>query len=161
MYAVVNYDSMASVYTSTLKYSKTIEDVQVTAQYNTDTFELSGLPASANVTITGDATNVTNAAGITDAVVVADLDGMTEGEHTVKLKTDGYGSNVTTVVNPSTAVITLKKKTTQQFDISYDFHQSMIRWMISTVQVHRSLNTQRSMSELPRRHCHPLPLSRH
>lgn len=121
MYAIVNYDSMASVYTSTLKYSKTIEDVQVTAKYNSDTFELSGLPSTANVTITGDATNVTNASGTTDAVVVADLDGMTEGEHTVKLTTDGYGSSVTTVVNPSTAVITLKKKTTQQFDISYDF----------------------------------------
>jgi Uncharacterized protein conserved in bacteria len=121
MYAIVNYDTMASVYTSTLKYSKTIEDVQVTAKYNTDTFELSGLPASASVTVTGDATNVTNAASTSDGVVVADLDGMTEGEHTVKLTADGYGSSVTTVVNPSTAVITLKKKTTQQFDISYDF----------------------------------------
>lgn len=121
MYAVVNYDSMASVYTSTLKYSKTIEDVEVTAKYNSDTFELSGLPSSANVTITGDATNVTNASGTSDGVVIADLDGMTEGEHTVKLTADGYGDNVKTVVNPSTAVITLKKKTTQQFDISYDF----------------------------------------
>lgn len=121
MYAVVNYDTMASVYTSTLKYSKTIEDVSVTAKYNTDTFELTGLPTSASVTITGDATNVTNASGKTDGAVIADLEGMTEGEHTVKLVADGYGSSVTTVVNPSTAVITLKKKTTQQFDISYDF----------------------------------------
>jgi Uncharacterized protein conserved in bacteria len=121
MYTVVNYDSVSSVYTSTLKYSKTIDDVEVTAKYNTDTFELSGLPSTAEVTITGDATNVTNAAGKTDGIVIADLDGMTEGEHTVKLTTDGYGNNVTTVVNPSTAVITLKKKTTQQFDISYDF----------------------------------------
>lgn len=121
MYMAVNYNTVASVYTSTLKYSKTIEDVEVTAKYNKDTFEMTGLPTTANVTITGDATNVTNAAGTSDGIVVADLDGMTEGEHTVKLTTDGYGSNVKTVVNPSTAVITLKKKTTQQFDISYDF----------------------------------------
>jgi YbbR domain-containing protein len=121
MYAVVNYDSMASVYTSTLKYSKTIEDVQVSAKYNSDTFEISGLPASCSVTVTGDATNVTNAAGTSDGAVIADLDGMTEGEHTVKLTADGYGSSVTAVVNPSTAVVTLKKKTTQQFDLSYDF----------------------------------------
>lgn len=121
MYTVVNYDSVSSVYTSTLKYAKTINDVEVTAKYNNDTFELSGLPSTAEITITGDATNVTNAASKTDGIVIADLDGMTEGEHTVKLTTDGYGTNVAIVVNPSTAVITLKKKTTQQFDISYDF----------------------------------------
>jgi YbbR domain-containing protein len=121
MYVIVNYNSMSSIYTTTLKYSKTIEDVEVTAKYNSDTFELSGLPSSANVTITGDATNVTNASGTSDGVVIADLDGMTEGEHTVKLTADGYGTSVTAVVNPSTAVVTLKKKTTQQFDISYDF----------------------------------------
>lgn len=121
MYLVVNYDTMSSVYTSTLKYSKTIDSVQVSAKYNSDTFEISGLPTNATVTVTGDATNVTNAVGASDATVIADLDGLTEGTHTVKLTTDGYGNYVSTVVNPSTAVVTLRKKTTQQFDLSYDF----------------------------------------
>lgn len=121
MYTVVNYDSMSKIYTTSLKYSRTVDDISVTARYNNDTFELTGLPETANVTITGDATSVTNAASNGEGVVVADLEGMTEGQHTVKLTTNGYGSGVETVVNPSTAVITLKKKTTQQFDISYDF----------------------------------------
>ena len=121
MYLVVNYDSMSKVYTTSLKYTKTVSDVAVTAQYNSDTYELTGLPEKADITITGDAASVTNAANTTEGRVYADLDGLSEGEHTVKLKTDGYGASVTVVTNPTNVVVTLKKKTTQQFDISYDF----------------------------------------
>lgn len=120
LYIVVNYNSMASVLTTTLNYNKDLYDVPVTAKYNTDTFELSGLPSNANVHITGDASSVTTAANAR-GVVVADLEGLTEGTHEVKLTTEGYGDSVTVTVEPSTAILTLKKKTTQQFDISYDF----------------------------------------
>ena len=33
----------------------------------------------------------------------------------------GYGDNVSTIVSPSEVTITLKKKTTRQFDLTYDF----------------------------------------
>ncbi len=120
MYALVNYDSGSTVYSSGLNYSKNVSDVAVTAKYNTDTFELSGLPTSADITITGDANNVTSSAN-SKGTVVANLEGLTEGTHTVTLTAEGYGSSVDVKINPSTAVITLKKKTTQQFDLSYDF----------------------------------------
>ena len=121
MYAIVNYNSMSSVYTQSLKSSRTMDDVKVTAKYNSDTFEVSGLPDTASITITGDASNVTTAAGSSDGKVVADLEGLTEGQHEVKLTGEGYGDNVKVVVDPTTVVVTLKKKTTRQFDISYDF----------------------------------------
>ncbi len=121
MYVVVNYNNMSTLYTTSLQSSRTLDDVAVSAEYNSDTFEVSGLPETVNVTITGDATNVVNAASSGDGKVVADLEGLTEGQHTVKLTGSGYGDNVTVVTNPSTAVVTLKKKTTQQFDVSYDF----------------------------------------
>ena len=120
MYGIVNYNSMSSVYTQSLKSSRTMDDVKVNAKYNSDTFEVTGLPQTANITITGDASNVTTAAG-SDGKVVADLEGLTEGQHEVKLSGEGYGDNVKVVVDPSTVVVTLKKKTTKQFDISYDF----------------------------------------
>ncbi|MBR4456531.1 MAG: hypothetical protein IKS32_09945 [Solobacterium sp.] len=120
MYAVVNYNSRASIYTNTLRTSKELSNVPVTAKYNADTFELTGLPEIADITITGDATSVTSAANV-DGVIFADLEGLTEGTHEVKLEAEGYGSNVSVKINPSNAVVTLKKKTTQAYDLSYDF----------------------------------------
>ena len=120
MYAVVNYNSRASIYTNTLRTAKDLSNVTVTAKYNSDTFELSGLPETADITITGDATSVTSAANV-EGVIFADLEGLTEGTHEVKLEAEGYGDNVSIKIDPSTAVVTLKKKTTQAYDLSYDF----------------------------------------
>ena len=119
-YAVVNYNSRANLYTNTLKTSRDLYGVSVTAKYNTDTFEMTGLPETADLTITGDATSVTSAAN-SKGVVVADLEGLTEGTHEVKLETEGYGDNVRIKIDPSNVFITLKKKTTQAYDLSYDF----------------------------------------
>lgn len=121
LYGIVNYNTLSSSYQSSLRYSKTISDVTVTAKYNADTFEVTGLPETVDVVMTGDAANVTSAANSESGTVICDLDGLTEGEHEVKLTTEGYGNNVNIVVNPTNVTVTLKKKTTQQFDISYDF----------------------------------------
>ncbi|MBQ6355542.1 MAG: hypothetical protein IJI33_00275 [Solobacterium sp.] len=120
MYAIVNLNSSNSMNMSTLKTSKDLSNITVTAKYNGDTFELSGLPAEADITISGDASAVT-AASNSKGVVVADLEGLTEGTHNVKLKTEGFGENVTIRIDPSNVIVTLKKKTTQQFDLSYDY----------------------------------------
>ncbi len=121
LYGIVNYNALSSSYQSSLRYSKTISDVTVTAKYNADTFEVTGLPETVDVVMTGDAANVTSAANSESGIVICDLDGLTEGEHEIKLTTEGYGNNVNIVVNPTNVTVTLKKKTTQQFDISYDF----------------------------------------
>ena len=120
MYAIVNLNSSNSMNMSTLKTSKDLTNISVTAKYNSDTFELSGLPSEADITISGDASSVT-AASNSKGVVVADLEGLTEGTHNVKLKTEGFGENVTIRIDPSNVSVTLKKKTTQQFDLSYDY----------------------------------------
>lgn len=65
--------------------------------------------------------NVTSAANAENGTVICDLDGLTEGEHEIKLTTEGYGNNVNVVVNPTNVNVVMKKKTTRQFDISYDF----------------------------------------
>ena len=121
MYVGVNYNSVQSIYTSTLKSSRSLTDVPVTINVNGDTFEVSGVPDTANITITGDATSITSVANSKDGKVIADLDGLTEGTHEIRLTTEGYGNNVNVVVDPSTIVVTLSKKVTKQFDISYDF----------------------------------------
>ena len=121
MYVGVNYSSVRSIYTSTLRSSLSISDVPVMINVNSDTFEVTGVPSTANITITGDATTVTTAANSQDGKVLVDLDGLTEGTHEVRLTTEGYGSGVNVVVDPSTIVVNLSRKITKQFDISYDF----------------------------------------
>lgn len=120
VYIVVNYNSVASLYTSSLRSTRSLEDVPVTARYNTDTFELSGLPSTADIHVTGDASNVISAV-TGGGMIVADLEGLTEGSHEVKLTAEGFGDNVKVIIDPTTVNITLKKKTTQQFDLSWDF----------------------------------------
>lgn len=120
LYLTVNYNSRSTLHTTTLQQARTLNAVNVTAKYNSDIFELDGLPETANVTVTGDASSVTTAAA-GGGVVVADLEGLTEGTHEVRFSTEGFGSSVEVKVDPSNAFITLKKKTTQQFDVSYDF----------------------------------------
>lgn len=121
LYAIVNYNALSTSFQSSLRYSKTLSDVTVLAKYNSDTFEISGLPEKVDVILTGDAANVTSAANAENGTVICDLDGLTEGEHEIKLTTEGYGNNVNVVVNPTNVNVVMKKKTTCQFDISYDF----------------------------------------
>lgn len=119
-YVIVNYNSQSSLYTNAMQNSRTLSSVTVTAKYNSDTFELSGLPETADITISGDASSVTAAVN-SRGVVVADLEGLTEGTHEVELTTEGFGDSVTVTVKPTNCYITLRKKTTQTFDLSYDF----------------------------------------
>lgn len=115
-YFVATYDSSSNVLSS----SKVLNNVAINARYNSETFELSGLPTACEVVITGDAASVNNAAS-KKGYCQLDLEGYTEGTHTIKLNAVGYGDNVTTIISPSEVTIALKKKTTMQFDLTYDF----------------------------------------
>ena len=120
LYITVNINNDDSIFASPLQSSKDISNLSVSAIYNSDVFELSGLPESVNVTVTGDSANVTSAVNM-GGYIIANLEGLTEGTNQVKLTSEGFNSNVNIKIDPSNAVVTLKKKTTRQFDISYDF----------------------------------------
>lgn len=123
LYVVVNFNTVSSIIAKPLEYSRTLEDIPVIARYNSDTFELTGLEDSVDVIIYGDATSVTNALS-NNGSVIADLEGLDEGTHNVRLKDEGFGNDVSVAIDPSNVLITLKKKTTAQFDISYDLIHS-------------------------------------
>lgn len=115
-YFVTNYDNTSSTITS----SKVLSNVSINTRYNSGTFELSGVPQACEIVLTGEAGNVTNAAGKKGYCQI-DLEGYTEGTHTVKLRAQGYGDAVSAIISPSEVTVTLKKKTTMQFDLSYDY----------------------------------------
>ena len=104
-YFIATYDGSSNVLSS----SKILTNVSINARYNSETFELSGLPQACEIVITGEAANVNNAASKKGYCQV-DLEGYTEGTHTIKMNAVGYGDNVSTIVSPSEVTITLKKK---------------------------------------------------
>lgn len=107
-------------FATNLASSKTISEVSVVARYNSESFEVSGVPTTCDIVLTGDAAVVNNAATKSGYCLI-NLEGYTEGTHTVSLTASGYGDNVTSVVTPSETQIVLKHKTTSTFDIGYDF----------------------------------------
>ncbi|MBR2801804.1 MAG: hypothetical protein IKE21_04285 [Erysipelotrichaceae bacterium] len=134
MYLVVNFDAENSLFTAALSNARTLTGVSVTARYNDESFELSGVPTSCQVIITGDAANV-NAAAAKSGYCLMDLEGYTEGTHTASLTATGYGNNVSLTVTPSETQITLKRKTTRQFELDYDFvntNQLDARYILGT-----------------------------
>lgn len=115
-YFVATYDSTNTTLTS----SKVLTNIAINTRYNSESFELSDAPQACEIIITGEAANVTNAAAKKGYCQI-DLEGYTEGTHTVKMNAVGFGDGVNTSVSPSEVTVTLKKKTTMQFDLSYDF----------------------------------------
>lgn len=106
--------------TTNLSSSRSLSDVSVVARYNSESFELSGLPTSCDIVLSGDAANVNNAATKSGYCLI-NLEGYTEGTHRVNLTATGFGDSVQAVVVPSETQITLKHKTTSQFDLGYDY----------------------------------------
>ncbi len=117
-YFIVNFNDTS--FSTTLSSSKTLNSVNVTSRYNSESFEVGGLPDTCSVTLTGDAASVNNAA-TKSGYCVLNLEGYTEGTYTVELTASGYGDSVNTIIQPSQVTVTLKPKTTAQFDLSYDF----------------------------------------
>lgn len=118
LYLIVNVTT--DQITGTLSSAKTLNNVKVNVTYSTETFEVTGVPTSCSVTITGEAANV-NAAASKSGACVLNLEGLTEGTHYVNVNASGYGDAVTVTANPSQALVTLSKKTTKAFDLSYDY----------------------------------------
>ena len=107
--------------TKALSSSKTLSSVNVVTRYNSESFEVSGVPTKCDVIITGDTASVSNSSTNKNGYCLIDLEGYTEGTHYVKVSAYGYGDSVTATAVPSNAQVTLKRKTTSQFTLSYDF----------------------------------------
>ena len=98
-----------------------LPSVPVTINYNSDMFEISGLPGEVAAYVMGEMSDVQLVRTQKSYSVVADLSGLTEGTYQVKLQPKDFSERVNVKLEPSTAMVTIKKKVTTQFDLSYDF----------------------------------------
>ncbi|MCF0246129.1 MAG: hypothetical protein HUJ55_04825 [Ileibacterium sp.] len=106
-----------------------LTNVPVTQLLDSESYEVTGMPATADVSIQGDESDI-QMVRIQNAVSVrADLRTLAEGENTVSLEVVGVPSGMTSSVNPSTVQVVLAKKETRTFFIS-----EQATWMVGTGQ---------------------------
>ena len=119
LFIVINFDTFQTL-GSPMEYSRQKNNVQVNVQYNKQGFVVEGIPSTVTVTISGNASAVTSAYN-SSGYITANLQNLTEGEHTVKLIPEGFSNNVKVTVEPNQVNISIKEKTSKEFDIGYDY----------------------------------------
>ena len=119
LYLTVNYTDTSL--SNNIQSVHEIPSVPVTINYNSDMFEIYGLPSEAAEYVMGEMSDVQLVRTQKNYSVVADLSGLTEGTYQVKLQPKDFSERVNVKLEPSTALVTIKKKVTTQFDLSYDF----------------------------------------
>lgn len=119
LYLTVNFGG--NILESQITQSADLGMVPVTSTVNDTLYEVSGLPSEVEVKIFGDASDLQMVRNQGNYKIVADLSGLTEGQHQIKLTAVDISSRVQVAINPSTVVVDIKKKVTTTFNITYDF----------------------------------------
>ncbi len=99
-----------------------ISDIPVQIIYNNEIYEISGVPNTADVIVTGDMSDITLQKTQVNSVLTCDLTGLTEGVHIVKLTPTNFISRLTVnVLDTPSVTVTIKKKTVTRMNVSAEF----------------------------------------
>ncbi len=122
--AVILYFAVNDEASSTLGIGQSakIYDIPVNVVYNSEIYEISGIPSKVDVIVSGDITDITLQKSQLNSKVIADLSGLAEGTYSIKLVPSNFISRLTVdVLENSSVTVTIKKKVTEKFNISYEF----------------------------------------
>lgn len=98
-----------------------LHDVPVEVMVSKEAYEVSGIPKTVKVTIIGELSDLQLVKQNGNYQVVADLTSLSEGVHEVILQAENFSEHVDVKIEPSTVMVTIKKKETNVFAIGYDF----------------------------------------
>ena len=121
LYVAINFNIGEVIFESPITSGVTIDKIPVTVISNQEVYEVSGLPTEVKAYVVGDLADITLIRTQKAYSVVADLSGLLEGTHEVTLTAKDFSSRVQVALEPSTAVVTIKKKISQHFNLEYDF----------------------------------------
>lgn len=94
--------------------------VPVEVLVDENTYEVSGVPGTADITVEGDSADIQLVRTQNSASVTADLRSLGEGTNTVSLDASGLPTGLTVRVNPQSVQVTLAKKYSKTYFISPD-----------------------------------------
>lgn len=123
LYLTINGpDSGSSIFVSNVRQAITLDNVAVTSNISSSVYEVTGLPETVSVNVMGDNADVQFASQQKDSYqVIADLEVLGEGTHEVTLEPVNFSENVDVTIQPSTAVVTIKRKISRSFTVGYDY----------------------------------------
>lgn len=117
---VINGGSMNSIL-STPTSGDFLTEVPVNIEGLNENYEISGLPDSVNVMMTGPSFDIYTVKASKNYEVYLDVSNLGEGEHTLDFKTKNFPKELKIAVQPATAVVRLSAKTTATFKLGYRF----------------------------------------
>lgn len=121
LYTAINFNLGEAVFDNPVQSGYTIDAIPVTVIANSEVYEISGLPDSVKAYVVGDLSDISLIRSQKAYSVVADLSGLLEGTHQISLTPKDFSNRVDVALSQSTAVVTIRKKISQRFALSYDF----------------------------------------
>ena len=121
LYVAINFNIGEIIFETPITSGVTIDNIPVTVISNDEVYEVSGLPTEVKAYVIGDMSDITLIRTQKVYSVVADLTGLLEGTHEVKLTPKDFSTRVEVALSQSTAVVNIKKKVSQHFNLEYDY----------------------------------------
>lgn len=114
----VNFDDIRYTFFNSDMTTLNLPGVPVEVKADMDTYEISGIPSTVDLTLTGDPADIQSFRNqSSNAVVVADLRSFAEGDNVVSLQASNVPSQIEVQINPSTLNVDLEKKITKSFPV--------------------------------------------
>jgi len=122
LYVATNSD-LQSVNLMAVSGGAQIDDIPIQIIMNPDAFEIEieGNLEYASASVVGDVSEIQMLKSQKAYKVVADLTGYSEGTHNIDLVPVDFSNKVNVNLNPSSIVVTIKKKTTGSFKITHEY----------------------------------------
>jgi YbbR domain-containing protein len=121
LYVAINFNIGEIIFETPITSGVTIDNVPVSVLSNEEVYEISGLPSSVTAYVIGDLSDIALIRTQRAYSVVADLTGLLEGTHEVRLIPKDFSSRVEVALSQSTAVVTIRKRVSQNFNLEFDY----------------------------------------
>ncbi len=115
-----NYEQIGMQLFNDSSTSTQIQDVQVETLYDSSKYQISGIPSTVTVQLSGDATQIQVFRRQGNMTVIADLQKLSEGTNVVDLKVQNLPTGVKAEITPSTVTVNISRKTSKEFALSSD-----------------------------------------
>lgn len=122
LYAATNVNEGGENIFTSNSSAISLENIPVTTNVSSEVYEVSGLPETVVVKVVGEASDIALVNSQKGSYgVVADLSDLSEGTHEVTLKPNNFSQRLDVIIEPSTVVVKISRKTTKVFNLGYDF----------------------------------------
>lgn len=100
---------------------QTLEEVPVDIRIDQESYVVSGVPEYVTVSLEGIASVLTPIERQRNFDLFVDLEGLGEGEHEVEIEHENIPTDLSVLIEPKQAVVTIEERATQEFPVDVDF----------------------------------------